>query len=262
MESVFLAIFNSLGSVDKIQFLRHLAAMPLSSAGGVKWIAVSPEVSLSYPAEERGLSVGRVGVGSVERMEKDGGAIVELLGTTLAPSQLIGGFFTECLTCVVAILCMDIGYQAQSSRIKTEIKSHLSVQVDPKLSNSSASSVLLDIEKETGERKQAELYRRSLALYLTAALSEERTSTVLQQTDTTELLEILAVAVECHSHTVTRKNKTLSSSVNLLVVQPDLDSMLGGSISLSIALGYLSAILAGADQVRYNTLLHKNLLHS
>ena len=238
--------------------------MPPSSAGGVKWIAVSPDVSLSYPAKERGLSVGRVGVGSVERMEKDGGAIVELLGTILAPSQLIGGFFTECLTCVVTFLCMDIGYQTQSSRIKTEIKSHLSVQVDPKLSKSSsaASSVLLDIEKETGERKQAELYHRSLALYLTAALSEERTSTVLQQTDTTELLEILAVAVECHAHTVTRKNQTLSSSVDLLVVQPDLDSMLGGPISLSIALGYLSAILAGADQVRCNTLLHKNLLHS
>ena len=99
---------------------------------------------------------------------------------------------------------------------------------------------------------RVESYRRSLALYLMAALSEENTSHVLEQTDTTALLEILAVAVECHAHITSRTNESLSSSspsVSLLVVGPDLDHMLGGPITLSIALGYLSAILTGANQV-------------
>ena len=39
-----------------------------------------------------------------------------------------------------------------------------------------------------------------------------------------------------------------SSSSSPLNFQPDLDQMLGGPITLSIALGYLSAVLSGAKQ--------------
>ena len=255
MESVLVTIINSLDSMDKVQFLRHVAGMPPSTAGGVKWMTVSPQVTLTYPSEERGL---RVGVGekgevwSVERMERDGRAIMDLVGAVLRSCQLIGPFFMECLTCVVAILCTDLGYQTQVSRIKTEIKSRSSVEEHPKSSETSASSVLLDVERRSGEVTREESYRRSLALYLAAALSEESTSHVVEQTDTTALLEILAVAVECHAHIASRTNETLSSlspSVSLLVVGPDLDHMLGGPITLSVALGYLSAILTGANQV-------------
>ena len=255
MVSVLVTIFNSLDSMDKVKFLRHVAGMPPSTAGGVKWIAVSPQVSLTYPSEGRGLSVGGGEEGemwSVERMERDGRAMIDLVGAVLRSSQLIGPFFVECLTCVVAILCEDLGYQPRVSRIRTEIKSRSSVEEHPKSSKPSASSVLLEVERRSGEVTRAESYRRSLVLYLTAALSEESTSHVLEQTDTTTLLEILAIAVECHAHIASRKNDSLSSSspsVNLLVVGPDLDRILGGPITLSIALGYLSAILTGVNQV-------------
>lgn len=249
-----VTVLNSLESVDKVQLLRHLAGMPASRVGGVKWVPVSPEVSLRFEKEGRGLCVDKVRGGegeiwSVERMEEDGRAMVELLGTVLRSSQLTGQFFLECLTCVTAILCQDLGYQTQAPNIRTEIKAMSLIKKSQKSSKSSASSVLLDIEGKSQELTHAESYRRSLALYLTAALSEEKTSDILEQTDTRLLLELLAVVVDCHAHIVTRKKNKMSSSLNLLVVQPDLDQMLGGPITLSIALGYLSAILTGANQV-------------
>ena len=249
-----VTVLNSLESVDKVQLFRHLADMPPSRAGGVEWVPVSPEVSLKFETEGRGLCVERVRGGegeiwSVERMEEDGRAMVELLGTVLRPSQLTGQFFLECLTCVAAILCQDLGYQSQAPNIRTEIKAMSSMKKSQKSSKSSASSVLLDIEEKSQELTQAESYRRSLILYLTAALSEEKTSDILEQTDTRQLLQLLAVVVDCHAHIVMRKENEMSSSLNLLVVQPDLDQMLGGPITLSIALGYFSAILTGANQV-------------
>ena len=261
VDSVLGFLVNSLESADKIWFLRHLAGMPrVRSDGGVEWIPVSPEVSFECLSEEGGLCVGRVEGGeremwSAERMEKEGRAILELVGTLL--SRLTGPLFLECLTCAVAILCQDLGYQTQLSRVRTEMKAHsLLRNPQKKPSKLSASSALLDVEKETRELTRAELYRRSLALYLTAALSEEKTSDILEQVERRALLEVLGVALECHAHIVTRKSEKFSS-LGLLVVQPDLEQVLGGPITLSISLGYLSAILTGANQVTtQHTLSH------
>ena len=181
-------------------------------------------------------------------MERDGKAILELLGKLFKSSHLIGQFFLECLTRVAAILCRDVDHLPTVPRVKQEMKTLSSLQGQL---NQSASSVLLDIERDTHQLSQAESYHRSLALYLTAVLSEERTSDVIEQADQETLLQVLAVVIECHAHLVTRKKKTLSDSpVDLLLVQPDLQSVLGGSITLSVALGYLSAILTAANKVR------------
>ena len=217
---------------------------------------VSPELTLKFSSDGV-LCVGSVNsaeVWSAERMEREARAVLEMVGRVLSTSGLTGQLFLECLTCVAACLCRDVGYQPQSPRIRLEMKT-LSVSLSPgqpTRSNSSASSVLLDIERSSGELSQSELYHRSLALYLTAALSEERTSDILEDVDKRTLLDILAVVVECHAHFVKTKHKSSSASspVNLLVVQPGLDSVLGGPITLSIALGYLSAILTGANQVK------------
>ena len=254
MASVLVGIFNSLEEGDKIDFLRCLAGMSPATQCAVQWVSVAPEVHLEF--SERGVCVGRVSgeveeVWSAERMERDGKAILELLGKLFKSSHLIGQFFLECLTRVAAILCRDVDHLPTVPRVKLEMKTLSSLQGPLNQSEPSASSVLLDIERDTHQLSQAESYHRSLALYLTAALSEERTSDVIEQADQETLLQVLAVVIECHAHLVTRKKKTLSDSlVDLLVVQPDLQSVLGGSITLSVALSYLSAILTAANKVR------------
>ena len=253
--ALLFGVLNSMDSPAVILFLRHLAGMPLATRDTIQWVSVSPSVAVEWPSEGSTLCVrsvcgGEEGRWSVERMESVGQAVLKLVRTELKSCrQLLGQFFIECLTCVVAILCLDINYQTkQLPSVQKEMERILSAQTTK--TSDGASSVLLDIEEKLNEPTQAEAFQRSLALYLTAALSENATSEVLEQADTAQLLSLLSVIVECHACVVMRQNDiTTTSPSSPLNFQPDLDQMLGGPITLSIALGYLSAVLSGAKQV-------------
>lgn len=254
MKDLLVNVVNSMDSTSVILFLRHMSGMSPHSEGMVEWTSVSPCVSIEWPSEKSEvLRVRCVGDGgeegrwSVEKMENLGQTILELVGTEIKSCQLLGQFFVECLTCIAATLCLDVDYQTQFSSIQREMKQMKTTRKP----SDGASSVLLDVEERMAKPSPAEAFYHSLWLYLTAALSENKTSEVLEQTDTSQLLSVLSVVVECHAHLVTRKqdNSSPSSPPNLLVIQPNLDQMLGGPITLSIALGYLSALLGGARQV-------------
>ena len=236
-----------------IEFLRHLAGLPPAPQGTIEWLSFSTGVNVEYSSEGGGLLVRSCEMGegwSVERMENMGHAILELTGTELKSSRLLGPFFLECVSHVAAVLCLDIDYQPQLASVQEEMKQISQVGVKSTKPSGTTSSLLLDIEKRMVEPTPAETYQRSLALYIIAAISESMTSEVLEQADIAKLLSVLSVVIECHAHLVTRKSDACSSSpVDLLMTQPDLDRMLGGPITLSIALGYLSAVLAGTRQV-------------
>ena len=246
---MLVSVINSLDSSSVLEFLRCVSGLLLTQQKRAGWVTVSPEISIECSSEGGVLCVrsvsGEVGeMWSVGRMERVGQAILSLVATELKSSQLLGRFFLSCLTSVVAILCLDTSYSPP----------HPSVQEDMKLlsrsteASTTSSTVLLDVERKMKGASGPEAYHRSLVLYLTAALSESFTDDVLEQSDTVQLLSVLSVAVKCHAHFVTSKHES-SSSVDLLQIQPDLDRMLGGPITLSIAVGYLSAILGGAKKV-------------
>lgn len=252
---MIIALLNSLEPSTIIHLLRHLCGMPLTAQATVEWVKVPSDITIEFPSEGcDGLCVvnGSGENWDVEKMEGVGEAILEFLWTLLKSKQLIGKFFIECFRFVIAVLCTDVDYQTQISSVQSEIKMQRSERMTSKSSSTSTSSALLDLENKQCKPSQAEAFHRSLALYLTASLSENKTSEVLEQADTADLLEVLSVAIDCHAHLVTRKKCDTSSSPSLnslLLVQPDLDQMLGGPITLSIALGYLSALLGGAIQV-------------
>ena len=256
MAGLLVGVLNSLDSATVILFLRHLVGMPPATEAMVKWASIAPGITAQWSSEGNNLCVRCGGEGgeeeggwSVEKMESVGKAILELVGTELKSSRLLGQFFIECLTYVVAILCQDVNYQTELPSVQKEMKQLTSMRTAK--TSKSASPALLAIERRMREPTQREAFQHSLALYLTAAFSENMTSEVLAQADMVQLLQVLAVVIECHAHLVTRKqySRTSSSPLNLLVVKPDLSEMLGGPITLSIALGYLSAILGGARQV-------------
>lgn len=254
MKDLLVNVINSMDSTSVILFLRYMSGMPPLSEGIVEWTSVSPCVSIEWPSEKgKVLRVSCVGDGgegrwSVEKMESLGQAILELVGTEIKSRQLLGQFFVECLTCIAATLCLGMDYQTHLPSVQREMTQMKTTRKQ----SDGASSVLLDVEQRMAKPSPTEAFHHSLWLYLTAALSENKTSEVLEQTDTSQLLNVLSVVVECHAHLVARKQDNSSSSSpppNLLVIQPDLDQMLGGPITLSIALGYLSALLGGARQV-------------
>ena len=256
LASVITALLNSVESSTIIHLLRHLCGMPFSAQSTVEWVKFSSDITIEVSSEEYAIvNLSRENWG-VERMESTGEAILEFLGTLLKSKKLIGKFFIECFRFVIAVLCNDVGYQTQVSSVQAEIRMQRPEKTTP-TSSSSTSSALLDLEHKQCNLSQAEAFHRSMALYLTASLLENNTSEVLEQADTAELLDILSVAIDCHAHHVTRKKcDTSSSSLNsLLLVEPDLDHMLGEPITLSIALGYLSALLGGAMQVYVHSLV-------
>ncbi|CAI8007257.1 Transport and Golgi organization protein 6 homolog [Geodia barretti] len=180
------------------------------------------------------------------------GQSLTLVGAVLCSSQLIGPFFMECLTCVVAILCTDLGYQTQVSRIRTEIKSRSSVEEHPKSSETSASSVLLDVERRSGEVTREEIVppfpgplpRGS------SVRGEHQPRRGADRHHGTPGDTSSSRGVPLPHRTKNKRVFVFVISIcQLLVVGPDLNHMLGGPITLSIALGYLSAILTGANQL-------------
>ena len=271
MKAVLVCILSSLDSAAALDFLRHLAGMPPAAGSNVDrpvvWLSVSPSVAVQWLPEEDRFSVrceddgGEEGRWSVGRMESVGQAMLELVGTEIKSGGLLGEFFLECLTRVAAILCLDVNYEPQLLSIRKEMKSLTLPETTKK--SKYASSALLAVEQKMSSPTQREAFHRSLVLYLTAALSENLTAAVLEQTDVAQLLEVLSVVVGCHAHFVTSKqgspSPSSSSPLNLLVVQPDLGELLGGPITLSIGLGYLSAILGAAEVSLLQSYIHKIL---
>ena len=270
MRGVLLSVLSPLDPSAVTSFLRHLAGFPATQSTDqlVEWVAMAPSVAVQWAQGGGGLSLRAVGkeekeegeegdveggggqkvVGqrwSVERMESVGQAIMELLVAELKSRGLVGRFFIECLTHVAAIISKDVGFQPETQSVKEEMEALL---MRPGAERSDgASSALLTVEQNMTTPTQREAFRRSLALYLTATLSENVSSDILEQANLPHLFEVLSVVVECHAHLTTSGNG--SSPLQLLVAQPDLDRVLGGPISLSIALGYLTAVLGRGKKV-------------
>ena len=246
-----------------VTFLKQLAGFPVAGreGGGRKWLSLAPRVAIKCGGE-KGELIARVieegieeeegeerereevvgGIWSVEVMESVGQGILTLLKEELKFTGIVGQFFIECLSRVAAISCQDIGYQPHTPLLGQ--KDHLQPSSPRKEASNGASSDLLDIEQNMKTPTQQEAYNRSLALYLTASLSENMNSIILELASITQLLGVLSVILECHTRLhCTQSSSPPSSPVQLLVMQPDTETLLGGSISLSIALGYLSAIL-------------------
>ena len=246
-----------------VTFLKRLAYFPVAGreGGGGPWLSLAPRIAIKCGGENGKLIVRVIeeeeeeeekdernrevvgGIWSVEVMESVGHGILTLL-KELKSTGIAGQFFIECLSRVAAISCQDIGYQPRTPLLGQE--DYLQPYSPRSEASNGASSVLLDIEQNIKTATQQEAYNRSLALYLTASLSENMNSIILEQASITELLKVLSVILECHTRlSSTQSSSSPSSPAQLLVVQPGTETLLGGYISLSIALGYLSAILTG-----------------
>ena len=273
MCGVLLSVLSPLDPAAVTSFLRHLAGFPTTQSTDqlVEWVAMAPGIAVQWSQGGGGLCLRTVGkeeeeeeeeegggdgeqkivgaVGerwSVERMESVGQAIVELFVVELKSRGLVGRFFIECLTHVAAVISKDVGFQPETQSVKEEMEALL---VRPGAERSDgASSALLTVEQNMTTPTRREAFRRSLALYLTASLSENVSSDILEQANLPRLFEVLSVVMECHAHLTTSGDGS-SSPLQLLVAQPDLDRVLGGPISLSIALGYLTAVLGGGKKV-------------
>ena len=189
---------------------------------------------------------GRLESQDTERMESVANSVISLVETDLKYNCIPGLFFTECLQHIAVVLCRSTGHSASNTSLSSKVKKERNIQMHQKSDDSS--STLLELEQVLEVPVHTEAYSNALVLYLIAALCEHMGDTVLQQSQLHDLIEVMSVIVNCHAQFVSEE-PSQKPDILLVTAGPDLEKLLGGSITLSMVFGLLSAILGGARQV-------------
>ena len=232
-----MGVLKPADTAIQMAFFGKLLHMPARSSSTVQWLELSAGVKLSYSAG------GMLVLETVpqpmsqlasERMEEIGSCILDLLRTDLKSCQLLGPLFVKCLQQLVSTLTHQSSCPAHSKDASVMAKE-----------NSSASSVLLQLE-QNGKGPTASL-SDAMALYTAAAICENMGNELLEQVDRSSLLDAVSGIVSCHARVSSPQAgvKVLPSQAKR--VGPE--TLTGGTLTLSIALGLMSALLAGNKPV-------------
>ena len=250
-----MKLLKSLDTVTVLAFLKFIACMPSNCEHEAGFKAVHSSVALQCN-KNGDLTVkclseeGRLKSQDTERMESVANSVISLVETDLKYNCIPGLFFTECLQHIAVTLCRSTGHNASNTSLSSKVKKEGNIQSRQMHQKSDDScSTLLELEQVLEVPVHTEAYSNALVLYLIAALCEHMGDTVLQQSQLHDLVEVMSVIVNCHARFVS-KEPSQKSDILLVTAGPDLEKLLGGSITLSIVFGLLSAILGGARQVQ------------
>ena len=239
---------------DVLSFLKFITCMPFGCEREARFKAIHSSIALQCNKGELTVKClseeGRLESQDTERMESVANCVIHLVETDLKFNGLPGLFFTECLQHIAVVLCRATGHSASDTSLSSKVKRERSIQsnqMDHKSDDSS--STLLELEQVLEVPVHTEAYSNALVLYLTAALCEHMGDTVLQQSQLHDLIEVMSVIVNCHAQFVSEE-PSRTTDILLVAAGPDLEILLGGSVTLSIVFGLLSAILGGAREVQ------------
>ena len=252
----------------QMSFLKLLSSLPQPPPSAPQFLSLNPQLELVYhplvsnlvlrlrsrkeEEEEEEEEDGRQSLG-VDKMESVTDCILELLRSDLKACELTAKFFLECLKYLASVLCEATGYRP-SSRKSDSIKKTTSLCAG-------TSSALLESEASPS----TDTGRAALVLYLVAALCEdaELVVTILEQISLPGLFAVAATIIGCHAHSVVAETLTetktsppssssSSGGVRLRVVAVGAGAngeLPGGTVSLSVVFGLLSAVLGGGREV-------------
>eukprot|EP00731_Ephydatia_muelleri_P038312 Em0714g7a len=229
-----------ISTVDSDATLKYLMSFATASEQGtaeLKW--VSPCWTLS-----RGSGPGKLlevsttlcnedGLQEVDKMEGRASHVVSLLKSELKANRLAGKLCLMCLGNMERVLHKAI-YKPDRGSDLSGLMGRESERI---------SSVLLDLE---GGDPTSE---HMTALFLVASLCEHMAMEVMEQADIRQMLEVLLLIVTAYRDFVGSNSSSSSQVQGLLHILPDLDSLPGSVIPLSITIGLLSSIMGGARKV-------------
>lgn len=186
--------------------------------------------------------------------------MIRLLQTDLNSDGVAGTFFTECLNHLAGLVSQNTkeGQKGDSNsddqenakaRHYSNLKDlTLSKADDSKLSDNSqaSSSVLLECEGLM-PISLSELTDVASTLFITAALCEYMSEEVIEQAHLPSLLGACATILNSHARVLRAREEMGGVSV----LQDDVggEELVGGSVSLNLVFGLLSAVLSGARRV-------------
>ena len=193
---------------------------------------------------------------NTEEMEKVGSSLLALLNVELNEIKIIGRFFVTCLQYLSSIILPQTK-QMSFLGVTSKRVSRSDQQKGNLCSSPDTNSALLDCEVVLPP-SHTEAYFNSLVLFVTASICENINSTLFQEVNLFDLLASIKSLVECHATYC--KNHEIKDC--LKVTANENREILGGSITLSIVFGLLSAVLNGAVEVCMVVLCYGNLCDS
>lgn len=260
---------------DTIDFFCFICEIP-HKAPACPFKSLCPRLRIAGGDPLPGLKVvGLSDAQAVDSMEHTSQCVVTLLKSGLNSEGLIGGFFIECLNHLNTTISsqsdtnsgldhdrgsysdtnsgLDHNKGSQSdtnSRLDHDGLDHNkgsqsdTISILDHGSAASSSSVLLACEDNL-PLTSGEVSSSASLLHITAALCEYLGQEVIAQSHLPSLLAACGGIVECHAQVLQRAD----SGIRLTVKREESvyeEMVMGGPLSLSIVLGLLSAVMAGA----------------
>lgn len=171
-------------------------------------------------------------------MESTSQHVVKLLESDVGSESVTGAFFVECLSHLAAVLPHN------SNKRKYDTGSTNASEAT--VSSCESSSALLDCE-HLMPMTISEMTDRTSTLYITAALCEHMGAKVISQVHLPSLLTACGGVLSQHAGVLEERGRRVELSVQH---QSDYgEEMVGGTVSLTLVFGLLSAIMSGAREV-------------
>ena len=237
IQELMVGMLKPADTAIQMAFFDKLLHLQAGSSSTVQWLELSVRVKLSYSAGGMLMleTVAQpMSQPASERMEEVGSCILDLLRTDMKSCRLLGPLFVKCLQQLVSTLTH------QSSGLTYSEDASVVGKV-----NSSTSSALLELENN-GTGPMASL-SDAMALYTAAAICENMGNDLVEQVDRFSLLDAISSIISCHASI-----SSLQADVKVLpsyTMRVGPETLTGGTLTLSIALGLMSALLAGNKPV-------------
>ena len=246
-------------STDVVAFLQFVSGIKDGLRSELDFKGVHPRFALVCTEETNGKLTLRAQSElqvlqelDTNKMESVGSCVLDLLQHDHKSGSVPGLLFIQCLQQLASQLCKSTGYASPSLSTSTH-QTHLHQTPVAMADTRPTSSALLECEDLSHGLSHTQTYYNALVLYVAAALCEHMSNEVLQCIELPTLLKVVSTIICCHAHFVSSKRATSGGSQALLlteVAEPNLDELPGGSITLSIVFGLLSAILGGGKEVK------------
>lgn len=250
---------------------------------GARFHSISPNIALSVSDQHR-LSLQQqqagleAGLSSVEVMEAVTACCVDLLRRSeLDSSRIPALLFLSTLQHLVTVLRRTVkplpprplpprpllpeSSGNSTSKTHGSAATKFSGDVPPlsraaivagqesETSTTVTSSDLLECEGDAGSMGHSEAFADASLLYLAAALCEHMSAGIVQRVTLSDLFKVLAELVDCHASLCLPDQCVRASSPGDQLSGPGDSELLGGTVTLSIAFGLLSAVLGGGREV-------------
>ena len=223
LKGIVINCLKSIELADQIHFFCHFFCIPLPETPVLIFKQIPVMSTVVFRDRQLVFEEQRmIQTAYSEQVEELGEALVEILldSTKSSKNKLFGCLFMKCVDHLVSLLQNDSGHSVEES---TVIK---------------RSNVLLKLEGERHSLSSA------LVLYLVAGVCEKMGEKILTDVDEITLFSSLSTIVKFHADCSAKRHEMIIIKENDYTMD-----VVGGHITLSIALGLMSVFMSANKEV-------------